>query len=201
MSYSLWPYGLQPPRFLSPWDSPGKNTGVGCLSSSKGSSPPKDQTGISYVSCIAGRFFTGWAIREGLYVKLHLKQPWGPSIFLKIRVRDSTLVSLTTYYPSVLPVMLPTCWESQSSLLGWNILVLSDLVSFPGQTSTRLTADGTLISHPSCSITLKNSHLILDGSNLGQPVLFPFVNINIRLIITSSPHPSSAPTSLPWKKN
>ena len=29
MSDSLWPYGLQPTRLLCPWDSPGKNTGVG----------------------------------------------------------------------------------------------------------------------------------------------------------------------------
>ena len=27
---TLWPYGLQPARLLCPWDSPGKNTGVGC---------------------------------------------------------------------------------------------------------------------------------------------------------------------------
>ena len=26
----MWPCGLQPTRLLSPWDSPGKNTGVGC---------------------------------------------------------------------------------------------------------------------------------------------------------------------------
>ena len=26
----LWPHGLQPTRLLCPWDSPGKNTGVGC---------------------------------------------------------------------------------------------------------------------------------------------------------------------------
>ena len=26
----LWPHGLQPTRLLNPWDSPGKNTGVGC---------------------------------------------------------------------------------------------------------------------------------------------------------------------------
>ena len=26
---SLWPHGLQPARLLCPWDSPGKNTGVG----------------------------------------------------------------------------------------------------------------------------------------------------------------------------
>ena len=30
MSDSLHPYGLQPTRLLCPWDTPGKNTGVGC---------------------------------------------------------------------------------------------------------------------------------------------------------------------------
>ena len=30
MSDSLSPYGLQPARLLCPWDSPGKNPGVGC---------------------------------------------------------------------------------------------------------------------------------------------------------------------------
>ena len=30
MSNSVWPYGLQPTRLLCPWDSPGKNPGVGC---------------------------------------------------------------------------------------------------------------------------------------------------------------------------
>ena len=29
---SLQPHGLKPARFLHPWDSPGKNTGVGCHS-------------------------------------------------------------------------------------------------------------------------------------------------------------------------
>ena len=32
MSDSLWPLGLWPARFLCPWDSPGKDTGVGCHS-------------------------------------------------------------------------------------------------------------------------------------------------------------------------
>ena len=27
---TLQPHGLQPARLLCPWDSPGKNTGVGC---------------------------------------------------------------------------------------------------------------------------------------------------------------------------
>ena len=30
VSNSLRPYGPQPARLLCPWDSPGKNTGVGC---------------------------------------------------------------------------------------------------------------------------------------------------------------------------
>ena len=30
MSDSLRPHGRQPARLLCPWDSPGKNTGVGC---------------------------------------------------------------------------------------------------------------------------------------------------------------------------
>ena len=30
MSDSLRPHGLQPTRLLHPWNSPGKNTGVGC---------------------------------------------------------------------------------------------------------------------------------------------------------------------------
>ena len=30
VSASLWPCGLQPPRLLCPWDSPGKNPGVSC---------------------------------------------------------------------------------------------------------------------------------------------------------------------------
>ena len=34
------------------------------ISSSKESSQPRDQTHVSCVSCIAGRFFTQWAIWE-----------------------------------------------------------------------------------------------------------------------------------------
>ena len=30
VSYSLQPHGMEPARFLCPWDSPGKSTGVGC---------------------------------------------------------------------------------------------------------------------------------------------------------------------------
>ena len=62
-SSTLQPHGLWPPRLLYPWNSPGKNTGVGSHSLSKGSSWPRNQT---QVSCTAGRFFTTWATREAL---------------------------------------------------------------------------------------------------------------------------------------
>ena len=45
-------------RPLCPWNSPGKNIGVGCHSFSRGSSRPRDWTHTSYGFCLAGRFFT-----------------------------------------------------------------------------------------------------------------------------------------------
>ena len=55
VSDSFW---LWPTRPLCPWDSPGKNTGVGCHSHLLGIFPTRDQT---WVSCIAGGPFTIWA--------------------------------------------------------------------------------------------------------------------------------------------
>ena len=57
-------------RLLSPWDFPGKNTGVGCHFLFRGSSQPRDQT---WVSCIAGRFLSDCATREAsfTYVCIH----------------------------------------------------------------------------------------------------------------------------------
>ena len=46
---TLWTVARQAPLSM---DSPGKSTGVGCHAVSRGSSPPRDWTCISYVSCI-----------------------------------------------------------------------------------------------------------------------------------------------------
>ena len=54
---SLQPHGLQPTRFLCPWDSPGKNTGVGCHFLLQGIFPTQ---GSNQVSCI-GR----WILYNG----------------------------------------------------------------------------------------------------------------------------------------
>ena len=57
-SETLWTVACQAP--LS-WNSPGRNTGVGCHALLQGIFPTQDQTQVSY---IAGRFFTIWATRE-----------------------------------------------------------------------------------------------------------------------------------------
>ena len=59
MSDSLWPPGL----YLYSWNSPGKNTGLGCHYFLQGIFYLIDRT---QVSCIVDRFFTIWAIWEAL---------------------------------------------------------------------------------------------------------------------------------------
>ena len=58
-------YGLQPTRLLHPWDFLGKNTGVGCHFLLQGIFQTH-QTHISWVSYIAGRFFTAEPPGEAL---------------------------------------------------------------------------------------------------------------------------------------
>ena len=56
---SLRLHGLRHTRLLCQWDSPGKNIGWAAISFSRGSSEPRDQTWVFYVSCIGrkGVFF------------------------------------------------------------------------------------------------------------------------------------------------
>ena len=54
-----------PWTIYSPWNSPGQNIGMGSLSPSRGPSQPRNRTGVS---CIAGGFFTNWAIREAYFI-------------------------------------------------------------------------------------------------------------------------------------
>ena len=60
----LWMAACQAPL----WDFSGKNTGVGCCHFLfQGYSWPRDQTHVSCIPCIAGRFFTHWAIGEAQF--------------------------------------------------------------------------------------------------------------------------------------
>ena len=60
MSDYLRPHGLQPARLLCPWDSAGKNTGVGSHFLLQGIFPIQ---GLNPCLLLAGRFFVIWATR------------------------------------------------------------------------------------------------------------------------------------------
>ena len=54
-----------PPGYSVFWDSPGKNTGVGCHFHLQRSSQPRDWTDVP---CLAGKFFTTGSPRKPLYI-------------------------------------------------------------------------------------------------------------------------------------
>ena len=107
MSDSLRPCGPQPSRLLCPWDSPGRNTAVGCHFFPQGIFPTQRSwpgDGM-WISCIAGRFFTIWATREaqalshcipnllnessGNMTPLYLSSDWNSSVASHYKSRGS----------------------------------------------------------------------------------------------------------------
>ena len=60
----LYPSGYTPPGFYIRGNFQARTLEWDVISSSRGSFWPRDRTCISWVSCIAGRFFTFWAIKE-----------------------------------------------------------------------------------------------------------------------------------------
>ena len=73
VSDSLQPFGLQPTRLFCPWGFSSRSVGVGCHLPPPGeSSLPRDPTHISWVSSIAGRFFTQGAIRKAWISKVYI---------------------------------------------------------------------------------------------------------------------------------
>ena len=70
----LQPHGLWPSRLLCLWDFPDQNTWVGYHFLLQGIFPTRDWT---YVSCIAGRFFTTWTNRKAQCRPYFLKKGLG----------------------------------------------------------------------------------------------------------------------------
>ena len=52
MSDSVRPHGLQPTRLLRPWDSPGKNTGVGCHFLLQCMKVKSESRSVKWLSCV-----------------------------------------------------------------------------------------------------------------------------------------------------
>ena len=76
MTESFQPHGLVALQFLCPWNSVGKNTGVGFIPFSKGSSPPGGRT---WVSQIAGRFSALTSLVTALSLSVLKSIPHEPS--------------------------------------------------------------------------------------------------------------------------
>ena len=71
---SLQHYGLWPTRLLCPWDSPGKNTSVGCQGLLQGIFPTQGlNTHLLHLPALAGGFFTTSTIWEAPKQYLHTK--------------------------------------------------------------------------------------------------------------------------------
>ena len=77
VSDSLRPRGPLPAWLLCPWDSPGKNSGVGCHFLLQGSSQPRDQTHVSCDSCPGRQVLYHDASQEtlGTHFPLAYKSP------------------------------------------------------------------------------------------------------------------------------
>ena len=94
------------------------------ISSSRGSSQPRDQTCISHISCIAGRFFPIW-VKRVKQLQKRFSWPWAPSMFKCLNALLYSSAGFPGIWCSVLGVPLfkgtpPTkcpCWHSVKNLL------------------------------------------------------------------------------------
>ena len=121
MSDSLWPHELQLIRLLYAWDSPDKNTGVGCHFLLQGSSRPRDRTCIACKSP-ALQVDSLWAT-ENNQVKKKKKIGWNITSFfffffsivaLQCSVSFCCTVKwisyMYTYIPSLLDLLPIVSW-------------------------------------------------------------------------------------------
>ena len=112
-SNSLQPHGLY---FLSPWDFPGKNTGVGSGFLLQGSSWPRNRTCISCASSIS---HTG---RQILYHWVPGKARTANGCSVTLQPCLLTVTSLVDGHPSPTPPMPSNSWAGNAI---WALLLLS----------------------------------------------------------------------------
>ena len=112
---SLQPPGLQPTRLLCPWDSPGRNTGVGCHALLQGSSQPRDQT---QVSCTVGFPDSSVGKESACHVGDHSLIPGsgrsaGEGIGYPLQYSWASLMAQLVQNP-------PAMWETWVCSLSWD---------------------------------------------------------------------------------
>ena len=134
VSSSLWPCELQPTRLLCPWDSPGKNTGVGChdllwgIFLTQGSNP--------HLLCL----LYWWDMAYRILVPQPGMEPGSPDIQWDRKIVRS-LISVHTrlfcqmnYWNKTKKLWFPELWGFQNCREGvWTLLgfVLAELGIWP----------------------------------------------------------------------
>ena len=98
-----------------------------------GSSLPRDQTGISCVSCTAGRFFTHWAIEEARKVKLRVYQKrwhFRPEDRMKHSIAIEVIITLVIVIIMIIKFALLSCVRTSESRLSLEIWSIIEVVVF-----------------------------------------------------------------------
>ena len=125
-SDSLWPHGLQPTRLLCPWDSPGKNTGVGCPALLQGIFlTQRSNLCLLHLPALAGGLFTPSTTWEAhVYAYIHINTSY------KKKVIQLTLQRENTY-------LMPIRWLYAGTVLGTGetALINIDIHPFPHRDS------------------------------------------------------------------
>ena len=107
---TLW---IEPARLLCPWDSPGRNTGVGSMPFSRGSSQVTAATCVSFISCIEGRLFTTEPAGKPLYFSISAPckpRYWRSNIYWA--GSWSTRIAYSSSYPTF-------CWSLRGYAKAW----------------------------------------------------------------------------------
>ena len=119
------PQRQQPTRLLHPWDSPGKNTGVGCHSLLQGIFPTQGSNLRLMSPALAGRFFTTSAT-----------QCLGPAATAK------SLQSCPTVRPQrQQPTRLPCPWDSPGKNAGVGCHFLLQCMKVKSESESEVVSD------------------------------------------------------------
>ena len=130
-----WPHGLEPIRLLCPWNSPGRNTGVGCYSPLQGIFLTQGSNlGPLHSRQILYHLEPPWKINchtvfQGSCTHLHSHQQW---IRAPVAPHPPQHLVLTVFCISV--VLIGVCWVS----LSFQFLPLSTSPPPPFLTTTNL---------------------------------------------------------------
>ena len=141
VSNSLWPHELWPTKLFCPWDSPGKNTGVGCHAFLQGIFPTQGSN-WPFLNCKWILSHLGSPLISRDRNQINLNRKW----FIGLRVRKRRFEAEKT-----------SCWNdvvislSSSSLLVCCFLLSFDRPSFPTKQAQTHILQNAWNNHTHCA--------------------------------------------------